>query len=176
MPKESSRNTNIHGNVEKLTQIGEVKGDVIIQQGQDAEKLLKNGVQLVKVGAHEQAIGILTEVIKASPLVSDAYYYLALALLKGKRPKVSTLAQIQNVEKHLQTACQLNDNLAHYYYLWALVKYDFYVVNGFMVRPPKIEELILAGRQSSHESSLIVEMIEQANGADNRIISAILGG
>jgi hypothetical protein len=42
MPRESSRNTKIRGNVEKLTQIGEVKGDVIIQQGQNAKQSLSH--------------------------------------------------------------------------------------------------------------------------------------
>ncbi len=176
MPKESNHNTNIHGNVEKLTQIGEVKGNVVIQQGQDAEKLLKNGIQLVRVGAYEQAISILTEVIKVTPLEADAYYYFALALLKGKRPKVSTLSQIQVIEQNLQTACELNSEWAHYFYLWALVKFDFYVVNGFMVRPPKIEQLLSIGRQSLHEPSLILEMLERTKGADNQIVIFIAGG
>lgn len=175
METESNHNTHIDGNVEKLTQIGEVKGDIIIQQGEDTEKLLKNGIQLIRVGAYEQAISILTEVIRLAPLTSDSYYYLALALLKGKRPKLSTLAQIENIEQNIQTACRLNENAAHYYYLWALVKYDFYVLNGFLLRPPKIEELLLAGRQSLQDSSLILEMFEQMKGANTQLIKVILG-
>jgi len=176
MPKESNRNTHIHGNVEKLTQIGEVKGDVIIQQGQDAEKLFKNGIQLFRIGAYEQATSTLAEVIKIAPLEPDPYYYFALALLRGKRPKVSTLTRVQTIEQNLQTACELDSKWAHYFYFWGLVKFDFYVANGFMVRPPKIEQLLLIGRQSLHEPSLILEMLEHTKGADNQIVSFIAGG
>jgi tetratricopeptide (TPR) repeat protein len=147
----------------------------IEQQSQDAKKMLENGVQLVRVGAYKQAINILTDVIKITPLVPTAYYYLALALLEGKRPKVSIRPTIESIERNLETACQLNSDQAHYYYLWALVKYDFYFLNGFMIRPPSIKDLLQVGRQSSHDVALIVEMLEKTKGADNEIVSAIIG-
>lgn len=178
MPKDSKRETHIHGNVEKFTQIGKVEGDVIIQHPStpDAVSLLRHSIQLLRVHAYEQAITTLTEAVKANPLLADAHYYLALASLKGKRPKVLTLSQAEAIERNLRSACELDDSKAHYFYLWTLVKFDFYVINGFSLRPPGIEELLLVAQQCSYNRAAIAEMLEHIPGADNRLVRVIIGG
>lgn len=178
MPDNSKRVTRVHGDVGKLTQIEKVEGDVIIQHPStpDASTLLKRGIQLIEVRAYEQAIATLTEAVGNDPLLAGAYYYLALASLKGRRPRVLTLSQVEDIERKLHSAYELDSSKAHYLYLWALVKFDFYVTNGFLVRPPGIEELLSAAQQRLYDHAAVLEMLEHTPGADSRLVRIILGG
>jgi hypothetical protein len=178
MSRDSKHKTDIHGNVEKLTQIEKVEGDVIIHHPSklDGASLLKRGIQLLKVHAYDHAITTLTKAVEADPLLADAQYYLALASLKGSRPRVLTRSQAKAIEQKLRTACALDGSKAHYFYLWALVKFDFYVINGFLVRPPGVEELLLAAQQCPYSDDAVAEMLEHVPGADGRVVSIILGG
>jgi tetratricopeptide (TPR) repeat protein len=142
MAKDRKRMTHIHGNVEKLTQIETVQGDVIFGGTPDAATLLKRGIQLLKARAYEHAIKAFHSAIESEPSEPNNYYYLALALLKGRRPKVLTRTEAESISRHLQTSCVLNSNRSQYYYLWALVKFDFYVSQGLRVSPPDIVELL----------------------------------
>lgn len=55
----------------------------------------------------------------------DAYYYLAIALLKGKRPRKCTLTTIKDVIAQLETALNLDDQ-GRIYYLYGVIINDFY--------------------------------------------------
>lgn len=164
MPKKSKRETHVHGNVEKLTQIDNVEGNVIIHSPStpSAAELLKKGIQYMNVRAYDDAVKAFEESIKVQPS-SQAYYYLALALLRGKRPKLLTLTQAETIEQKLLSASQLGGKQAHYYYLWALVKVDFYVANGFLVRPPSFEELLNMAENFPINPAAIIEMLQHTN-------------
>ena len=158
MSKNNKGKTTVYGSVEKLTQIGQVIGDVIIPSTPDAATLLKRGVQLIKARSYDAAIDALSQALKTEPTVADTHYYLAVALLKGRRPKVLNRAEAENISQYLQTACTLDDSRSHYYYLWALVKHDFYQLNGFGVKPPGVIELIEIGEQVVSDRKAIAEM------------------
>jgi len=109
--------------------------------------LLERALQLLKAHAYEQAMSVLNEVIIIDPSIPDVYYYLALASLKGKRPKLMSLSTVRTIEKHLQTATELDPNCGgHVYLLWALVKYDYYVLNGMSDHSPSIQQLLVQAR------------------------------
>jgi hypothetical protein len=59
------------------------------------------------------------------------------------------LPQIEKIEQLLEVATRLASSKAHYYYLWAIVKYDYYVKQGFRVTPPSVENLLIRGKQQS---------------------------
>jgi tetratricopeptide (TPR) repeat protein len=175
MPKKFEKATRVRGDVGKLTQIEKVEGDVIIEPSKyDPSTLLQRGIQLIQVRAYEQAINVLAEAVKKDPLLADAHYYLALASLEGKRPKVLTLSKVEEIERYLRSAYEVDNSKAHYLYLWALVKYDFYVANGFLVRPPTVKDLLLAAQQCSYKTASILEMLEHVSGVDERLIRVVL--
>jgi tetratricopeptide (TPR) repeat protein len=114
--------------------------------------LLERALQLLKAHAYEQAISVLNEAIIIDPSIPDVYYCLALASLKGKRPKLMSLSTVRTIEKHLQTATELDPNCGgHVYLLWALVKYDYYVLNCMFDRPPRIPQLLAHSRSVSRD-------------------------
>jgi hypothetical protein len=101
----------------------------------------------------------LNSAIESEPSQSANYYYLALALLKGRRPKVLTRAEAQTISQHLQTSCVLDDSHCEYYYLWALVKYDFYASHGFSIGTPDIVELLGKAKNLESNREAIREML-----------------
>ena len=144
MKKKSNQKTEIHGDVERLTQIGNVEGNVIVQATQQSSisELKKRGCQLVAGRSYMQAINVFEEVLGIDSTVSEIHYYIALSLLNGKRPKLLGLQTIRKAEEHLKNAIRLDKRCGHAYILWAIIKYDFYVLNGMFDRSPTYDELL----------------------------------
>jgi len=91
----------------------------------------KRLLDLLAAEQYESAVKALTGTMENSPNDADDHFYLALALLRGRSPKTLTLREAREIEKHLRTSCNLNPEAAHPYLVWASLKWDFFVVNGF---------------------------------------------
>ena len=74
---------------------------------------------------------------------ADLYYYLALAAIGGKQPRSLDLSRIKEIESLLQAAVLLDSGKPQSKVLWAIIKYDYYLANGFRVPSPSIEELLV---------------------------------
>jgi len=152
--------TQIYGN----GNIGRVEGsNVFINQGPvapSANDLLQRGVQLLRAGAYDESVGPLNQSLIASPS-PDANYYLALATLRGQRPRALTYSLAKAIEGRLQVACKLDPHKAHYWYLLALVKYDFFIENGFLDDVDEINELLSTGNACPLIRAFIVELLNQ---------------
>jgi len=95
-------------------------------------------------------------------------------MLAGERPKFLTLKKIETLEQKLRAASILDSGQAHYYYLWALVKFDFYVTNGFLVRPPSIEDLLIRAESCPIDNAAVGEMLRLAKINEGPILQSIL--
>src|SRR5215470_7511334 len=51
-----------------------------------SDRLLKQGVQLLKGQSYQQAIDVLNSALNADTNMYDVYFYLSIALLRGRRP------------------------------------------------------------------------------------------
>jgi len=60
----------------------------------------------------------------------------------------------------LNAAIQIDNTKSKYYYLWALIKYDFYVKNGLKANPPTFEELISQAKSKLYEDTEIKKMLQ----------------
>lgn len=110
------------------------------------QELLNKGLKLLSQRNYQQAINVLNEAIKTEPSISDAYYYLAIALLCGKRPKKVDGWTIQNIEEKLNAAIAENAKSSKYYMLWAIIKYGYYVMNCLIEKSPTSEQLFSNGQ------------------------------
>jgi two-component SAPR family response regulator len=61
-------------------------GDNIYQNAVDRKLLFSKGLQLLSRKAYQDAASLMNDVIKTDPSMSDAHYYLAMALLSGRKP------------------------------------------------------------------------------------------
>src|SRR5438105_15080446 len=84
--------------------------DIVIGRDElvDVDDLLASARKQVRATAHLLAIPTLREALRIDPRRRAAYYYLAVALLKGRRPKVHTRSEIEEVDQILATALTLD--------------------------------------------------------------------
>ena len=145
------------------------KIDIFINSPSPTEtELLEKGKGLLNVKSYTQAIKIFERCLEIKSDTSETYYYLAIALLHGNRPKLLSLSTIRAIESHLKTAIQLEPKLGGAYVLWASVKYDFYVLNGMYDRPPSYQDLL---RQNWSLSQLHVqEILAHVNAEGNPVL------
>ena len=126
----------------------------------DGELNLAMGVCYLDLRLYDLAARHFTKAIEQIPDYSDVYYYYALALFKGRRPKVLTLTEIRKIEDYLNAAIQLDSSKSKYYYLLAVIKHDFYIKNGLKVNPPTFEELISQAKSKPYEETEIRKMLQ----------------
>lgn len=111
-------------------------------QTSDPNALLKQGIQLLEVKAYQQATDLLRAAIKADSSLAVAYYYLALALLKGKRPKILQRSQIEEIDQLLCTATAMGDFDGTVQWFRALLRHDYYSGNRMNCPSPSVPEII----------------------------------
>jgi len=134
------------------------------------------GICYLDLGLYDVASKYFAKAIEQIPDYSDAYYYYALALLKGKRPKVLTLTEIKKVEDYLNAAIQIDDSKSRYYYLWALLKHDYFIKNGLRVSPPTFEELIGEANSKPYDKSDIEKMLQRVPINDQYLLDIVRKG
>jgi tetratricopeptide (TPR) repeat protein len=100
------------------------------------------GLLYLKLKVYDFAIKNFERAIYLLPEESEVYYYYAISLMKGRKPKVVSYSEIKKIEEYLNSALQLNDSKVSYYIFLALIKYDFYLKNGMNSSGPFLQELI----------------------------------
>ena len=105
-----------------------------------ASALLKQGIDLLNSGVFDEAARFLREALSADSSAQDAYLFLALSFLRGRRPKNIPFETAREVDGLLARSVAMRPEPAHVY-LWLCVKYDFFLMNGLNVPPPSIDDL-----------------------------------
>ena len=125
---------------------------------QDRDALLAIGICYLKLGLFDLSDRFIRQMIEAHPGDPSGYYYRAICILKGKRPRTASLPVIREAEQLIDTALQLDPANGCYNVLLAAVRHDYYVLNGMRVPAPVPEELI-ASAGAKHVDPLEVEQI-----------------
>lgn len=93
--------------------------------GESVETLNALGICLLKRGTYDEAAKYFEKAISLVPDNGEPFYYLALAMLRKKRPFMHTLREIRQIVQHLESALTYSDE-GKYYYLLYLIQKDFY--------------------------------------------------
>ena len=140
---------------------------------ENGELNLAMGICYLDLGVYDLATKFFSKAIEQIPDYGDAYYYYALALIKGRKPKVLTLKEVKKIEEYVNAAIQIDNTKSKYYYLWALIKYDFYIKNGLKMRPPTLEELIEESNSKEYDRQEIDKMLQRIPVKDEEILNII---
>lgn len=108
--------------------------NLVSKNPQIAEAQLALGLFYLENKAYQFAIPQLKKVIDIDPMNADTYFYLAIALLGGKRPFSQLTPTIKSVCQQLSLAESIEPK-AIYYYLHAFVTFDFYKRKFLNVSP-----------------------------------------
>ncbi len=148
------------GNLFKIAERGE-NDDAVESRGGDEASFGQNPVAREQEASalepalvtldyqrYVEALAALNRVLETGLDDADGYFYRALARLEGRRPRSARPGVIQQIESDLWQAGQRSrgEEPAHLWLFQALIRHDFYRMNGLKFRPPTIEELLAEAR------------------------------
>lgn len=99
-----------------------------------ANALFSLGCCQLKLRQFDLAAASFEKCLAEDPEQAMAYYYLAVALMKGKRPFLQLRPVIDRAESCLESAESLETSAA-FYYFHALIRYDYFARKRFNVSP-----------------------------------------
>jgi len=80
----------------------------------------------IDAGNHGFALGILEKLASNDCTDPNVFYYMTLAMLEGKKPRVLHMNKIRRLESFLNSAQLLSGGEGLYYILQAAIKRDYY--------------------------------------------------
>lgn len=125
---------------------------------EDHDALLAIGICYLKLGLHDLSDRYLHKLIDAHPADPAGYYYRAISTLKGKRPRTVSLPTIREAEQLVGTALELDPANGRYEILLAVLRHDYYVLNGMRVPEPTPQDL-LDSANTKHVDRLEAEQV-----------------
>ncbi len=139
----------------------------------DGATHLALGICYIDLGLPELAQKTIKKAIDFSPEISENYFYYAISLIVGKKIKTIVFDKIIEIEKYIDAAINLNPQKASYYYLLAILKYEFHLKNGFRTEPT-VEELIAKANSLTYERREMEQLLKRLNIRDERIKKEVL--
>lgn len=139
----------------------------------DGEAYFASGLCYLQLGLHDLAVRHFKRAVDLMPDWSDAYYYYALSLIRGRRPKLLSLNEVRLIEQYLETALQLDDRPAKYYYLAGILKFDYYLANGLICRPPSPDELFSIAQGKEQDPWEMERLLNHVMVRDPELISRV---
>ncbi len=115
---------------------------LIGQNPDNPQGVLGLGLCYLQMGTYPLAQQQFEHLIETAPQVAPVYYYYALAHIKGRRLMTLPLSEVRQLEMYLNTAIQLDPEAPQYRLLLAMLKRDYYEINGMKVNPPTATELL----------------------------------
>ena len=100
-----------------------------------ASDLLSASLLLLILRSFDEAIHFLERFLSRKPLDAYGWYALALASLKGRRPRLLTYGIASSVHKRLLKALELDPELTEAVLLLAVLTNDYFESKGFQVDP-----------------------------------------
>ena len=110
-------------------------------------------LELMDYRRYDEAQRALQALSQGQPSRGEVWFYLALSRLQGKRPRSLRPDQVRQLETDLWQAHHLyrGEEPAHLWLLAALIKHDFYRLNGLRVPSPSVDEVLLEADSASKD-------------------------
>lgn len=134
---------------------------------EDAQNLYFQSLNAIVGKSYLKAKDGFEKAIALGMQTPDLYYYLVIAIVGGKRARLLPLSVIKQIEDYLQRAIELDNNCSHAFLLWALIKYDYYVMNRLYEKPPNVSWLALQGKATKEDR--ILEILGHISAPGNAI-------
>jgi hypothetical protein len=135
----------------------------------DVPMLLNRGIKQLRARSYQQATNTLAEVVKADPSIRMATFYLALALMKGRRPKVLNRNEIQALDELLSAVTCGNHADSLFHWFRALIRDDYYNGNGLLCPPPTVQKLVSTALAGNINVSELRELLRELPMLNNRL-------
>lgn len=143
------------------------------------DDLLTTALILLMLKSFNEAEQILTQLLYKNPLHAYASYLYALAKLKGQRPWLLNYENALEAQSHALKALQLDQTQAHFAFLLALIKEDFFQRKGFRVGNPDLVSCIQIaseGKVIKEELLVLLELTSVTTAKTTTIIRTLVRG
>lgn len=147
-----ANSTYFDASMEKLYKL--LKSEPVNQNSVDED--LDKGIRFIRNKLYEKALETLDTALEKDMANPEVHFYLAAALLGGKRPFLVPKDTVKKAEEHLNTAISLGCKAVYLYFL-AYIKKDFYE-NKALRAVPSSKELVASALQSGIEERSINEL------------------
>ena len=139
------------------------------------ESGLEMGLEFLLHQRYEAAIEALSQVTATNPQDASAAYYLGLARLQGRRPRSLRADIIKQIEADLWKVGHLlrGQEPAHFWFFQALIKHDFYRMNGLRIQPPTVDELLAEAEGASADVDELRRLLDHVPTPSNPVRQAI---
>lgn len=112
-----------------------------LNSGQLSTDKVNSALLHLNLKNYDIAKKILEQEIEINPINDDAYFYCAICSINGKRIKSLAFSDIKKITQHINSAIQIKDD-AKYYFLAAIINYDFFEGNGMILPEPNYFSLL----------------------------------
>lgn len=146
-----------------------------IPDKQDATLRLNQGIKLLEAKSYQQAIDVFKGVIETDSSSTDAYYHLAVALLKGKRPKLLNRTEVELIDQLLNAATTMGDSDGTVLWFRALVRSDYY--NGNRITnypPPSVMDIVKTALSCDTDNDRLQALLARLPMPDNQLYAALV--
>lgn len=127
--------------------------------GDNGEALLAMSICYLRLGLYELAERYCGSLIDKRPAEPAGYYYKAICLFRGRRPRIATLGVIRSAESLLETARELDPMNGRYDVCLAVIRHDYFVANGMRVPQPDPVALIDDAKQKHVDGLEVGQLI-----------------
>ncbi|MCM1437657.1 MAG: tetratricopeptide repeat protein [Roseburia sp.] len=97
----------------------------------------------LKLKLYDKALPAFEKAIEDNFDNSEAYFYAAICLLRGKKAFLTPRADIDKIEEYINAANMIEPK-GIYYYFWAYIKYDYFFRKYFNTTPTYMQALSTA--------------------------------
>ena len=146
---------------------------MIAKSSEDGEAHYGLALCYLQLGLYDLATKNFKRTLQLMPEYADAYYYYGISLVRGRRPKLLSLSEVRLIERYVETALQLDDRPAKYYYLAAILKFEYYLSNGLICRPPSPDELFFVAEDKEYDPWEVERLLYLIPARDPELISKI---
>lgn len=153
----------------------QVNFNVSLPPKPDPLVLLNQGITLLEAKSYSQAVNALRKTIEVDHSIGSSYYYLALALLGGKRPKLLRRDEIEEIDQLLNSATYFGDSDGVVQWFRALVREDYYIGNRISkYPPPSVTDLIQAALNKTTDLDRLRTLLLSLPMSNNELYTALI--
>jgi len=151
-------------------------GDVHVtrQANPEPAALIRQGIAQLRGGAYLLATGNLREALSLDSSIRRAYYYLSVALLKGRRPKLLSRSEMREIDELLGAAIAIDEDDSLFHWFRALLRDDYYNSNGLICPHPTVSSVTAAARAGRTDRGELRTLLRDVELTGNTLYSALV--
>jgi tetratricopeptide (TPR) repeat protein len=146
---------------------------IVARNPADADAHFQLGLCYLHLRLHDLAIKTFEKALELDPENARGYYYLGLSLVRGRRPKTLSLTETRRISDLLGAAIRLQPRKAEFYYLAAILNYDYYAANGLAVPEPTYESLFDTAAAKDSDSWEVARLLDAMIVSDEYLLSKL---